>query len=235
MLHAVNYNDWSDRATVAAKSFIGGDVIAILLRQTIRLRALQQYADFKIRSQNMRPTNIRNPLHYLTNIPISTIQQEAYTFQSDATRYPIESGAILSDHVILQPIRVDLSFEVSNWENNTAKEALDAIENAWRYREPVDLITSQRLIKNVVMVNFNGSNSLPEWGKIAARVTFHQVGLANLEASTDVKDFQPKENTGGPPQPLSAEPEKNAGTVRPKTRDTSVAYDASEWMWTGRD
>lgn len=220
MLTYSNYVTYGDRLQTVKNSFLGGDVVGILLRQSIRLKALLAQAAFKRRQQELGTLGsgiFTNPVSFIADIPVTVIQQEAYSFQSDMTRFPVESDAIVSDHVILQPLRIDMSFEVSNWESGTAQYAMELLEALWRLREPVDLMTYYRKIPNMVLISCQMSNSVPQWGKIGGRVTFQQLGLSVLEADVyKKKEVVHNERTGGPDTAKSANPAENVGLIQPK-------------------
>ena len=154
----------------------------------------------------------------MTSFPVTIRLQEAYTYSSDVTRHAIESGAILSDHVILQPIRIDLAFDVSNWENGHAEYALDLLESIWRERTPVDLQTEHKNLSNMVMTSLQGDNSAPQWGKLSFRASFQQLKLVSLQVSDFPESkVSPEEQTGGPATPKSSETKTDNGKQTPRT------------------
>lgn len=218
-LSSTNYVTYAERFKVAADAFVGGDIISIILRQSIRLKALRGQAAFDNKRSQLININepIKNPTTFLADIPITVKKQEAYTLTSDMTRHPVEAGAVISDHVILQPIRVDVSFEVSNWEQGTASYALELFEALWRLREPIDLMTYHKKITNMIIISFQGANSVPEWGKLSARASFQQIGLGQIETTVyGPKKVKHSSKTGGPDTTLSAQPEESVGQIQPR-------------------
>lgn len=200
-----------DRLTTVSNSFLGGSVVAILLRQLI-LR------------QNVRPSpvgvpfEIQNPMPFVAGVPVSTRLQEAYTYQADITQHAVESGAILSDHVILQPIRIDLSFEVSNWEDGHGEYALDLLEGVWRSRTPIDLLTEHKQLPSMVMSSLQIDNSAPQWGKLNCRASFQQLQFVTLQTvKFPASKVAPQEQTGGPDTSKSAETKTDNGRQSPRT------------------
>ena len=195
------------------------DVVAILIKQAMRSKALLERREFEVRRRGISSgvSVIGNPITFLSDaIPITVKQQEAFTLQADVTQYPMESGSIITDHVILNPLRVDISFEVSNWEQGTAKTAFETIERLWQERTPVDLLTYYKKIPNMVLTHFQGSNSIPEWGKLSGRATFQQVKFGQIQTQAYMGGFIPTEKTLGPDMSKSAEPEEDQGVAQPK-------------------
>jgi len=220
MLRYPNTTTWSDRTRTAVDTFVGGDVVAIVLRQSMRLKAFADGAAFRARQQQLTTIrgNVFNPTAFVADIPVTVIQQEAYELSADATQYPVESGAIISDHIILRPIKITISFEVSNWEGGKPSYAMDLIEALWARRIPVELMTNFRKIPNMVLTNFSGSNSVPQWGVLSGRATFQQIGLGVLQTVQWTREkVTPTEKTGGPDTTQSALPAENSTITQPKT------------------
>ena len=218
-LNKTNYSTYGDKLKAASGSFVSGDIVTILIRQSMRLKALQSRGAYDATAGGLTSlkNQLRNPVTFLAGIPITVLQQESYQYQSDATRYPVEKGAIVSDHIIQYPVRIDLSFEISNWEEGTAIYAMDLLEALWSSREPFDLMTWYKKFSNMVLVHFQAANSVPEWGKITGRATFQQIKLGMLESEPYNGKFSPTEKTGGVSNiEKSAEPEENKGLSSPK-------------------
>jgi hypothetical protein len=183
---------------------IGGAVLAILLRHKLRTQALgklqQEQGAFK------------PPVAWVADIPVSVKTQESYTFAADVTEHAAESGAIFADHVILRPIKIDLSFEVTNWEAGTAQRAFDLLEALWKSRQPVDLLTRHKTLNSMVLTSLDATNALPSWGALIFRATFKQIKLVTLETkSVPAEKVKVTEKTGGPDMQKSAETKTDEG------------------------
>ena len=88
-----------------ADATLGGSVVGILLRQKALLQ--REYIDPRLLEFGF---SVQNPRPFIAGIPVSTRKQEATSYKADASKHAVESGAILSDHVILQPLQLELSF-----------------------------------------------------------------------------------------------------------------------------
>lgn len=161
-----------------ARSLVGGNIVSILLRQSILKNAFGRPRPF-VDSRNVQP--VFNPRIFIAgSIPVSVRSQEQYIYESQVTQHAVESGSIFSDHVILMPVRIDLSFEVSNWTYGDSKSALDALENLRNSRGMIDLQTEHKILKDMVCVRVMATNEAPEWGKLVCRATFQQIKLVTL-------------------------------------------------------
>jgi len=175
-----------------SNSEIGGTVIAVMqkalwLRNKLGASASER-ANARVLAESTRDpfanSIVKHPQYWPAGIPITTRLQETYTYQAEVTRHAVESGSIMSDHVILQPVRIDLSFEVSNFAGNgQAKKSLDDFVKLWSSRKLFDLVTEHRIVKDCVCVAIQADNSVPEWGKLAFRALFQQSKFGSLEVT----------------------------------------------------
>ncbi len=191
---------------------IGGSVVGILLRQKALLH--QQYIDPILDQFGLLA---KNPHPFIAGIPVSTRKQEATTYKADVTEHAVESGAILSDHVILQPIRLELSFDVTNWDKNYARRTRELLERLYFERAPIDLQTEHKQLPNMVMTSLNINNAAPQWGKLDCRASFQQLSYVTLETEAfPSKKVKHLEKTGGPDTSKSAETAVNNGRQSPE-------------------
>lgn len=202
-----------DRLQVVSNTFVGGDIVAILLRQAILKQNIRK-------SPVGEPFTVENPTPFIAGIPVSARQQEAYTYQSDITQHAVEAGALLSDHVILHPVRIELSFSISNWygREGYATYGFDLLESLWKSRTPIELLTEHKRLPDMVMTNLQADNSLPQWGALSCRATFQQLKFVTLETiKFPASKVAPEEQTSGPDTPKSAETKTDKGKQTPRT------------------
>lgn len=190
------YDSQNYKLNSISNTLLGGDVTTILLRQAILTRTRKS-------TQLPRGEAGRNPQRYLCeSIPITVVTQEAYSYDADITNHAVETGTNLQDHVVLNPIKVDISFEISNFESRfsnsfdaendtvvatenlypTAKEMFDKLDILWKERRPITLQTTHRQLKNMVLRSFHPVNRVPEWGALIVRASFQQVSFVTLQS-----------------------------------------------------
>lgn len=197
---------------------IGGTVLAILNRHRLRSKAMDTFRDAR--------ANFKPPTAWIGDIPVSVKSQEAYTLEADVTEHAVESGAIFSDHVILRPLKLDLSFEVTNWEPGAARYAYELLNQLYQNREPVDLLTEHRVLRNLILVRLDMTNSLPNWGSLVVRATFKELKLVTLEtAQLSPENVTPTDDTGGPNTPKASEEPKDSGQVSLVSRVVDTVKD----------
>lgn len=224
-----------DKLKLTANSFIGGSVVQIVARQAMLSKAIGRAAQAKARALSTNVPPVTNPIVFLAGVPVTTRTQETYTYQADVPDHAVESGALFADHVILRPLRVDITAEVSNWEAGTAKFALDLFETIHQQRMLVDLITEHKKVPSMALVAINAGNASPQWGKLVLQLSFQQLRLVTLDATpfAPPKSTTPIEGaTGGVDASHSASPEEVAGQQVPKTISQAAAgWDKLKGAW----
>ncbi len=166
---------------------VGGNVVAILLRQ----KEIRQRQDAGTIS------GVQNPRPFIAGVPVTTRMQEVTSYSAEVTKHATESGVILSDHVILQPIMLDLSFDVTNIDVNYAKQAQELLEKLFFTRTPIDLQTEHKQLSNMVMTSLNIDNSAPQWGRLDFLASFQQLNFVTIEGvSVSSTKVNPENQTG---------------------------------------
>jgi hypothetical protein len=175
------------------------------------------------------------PEYWLGNvIPMSAILQEAYQYRAEVTEHAVESGVIFSDHVILRPVRLEVEFEVSNYDGlgsdaQSAKDSLDLAIGVWENRQPFTIMTTHRLLENMVCLELHPVNEAPQWGKLHFRATFQQIKLVQLQTVQfpaaqvqGLSEVNSQAQPGGPNTGLSAASPAPMAAHTPRTTATPV-------------
>lgn len=94
---------------------------------------------------------------------------ERHERSAEVTQHPIESGAQVSDHVILSPERVMLTGFVSDAgvavfgsQPGNTQSAFETLDAAWRKGEPVSLVTGYKTYQDMVITRLNLPRNRPE-------------------------------------------------------------------------
>lgn len=134
--------------------------------------------------------NYQPPVYWLNStIPFTAVTQEVYEMSAEATQHAVETGAVLSDHVILKPLRVEMEFEVSNYDGlgknaKLAKTALNEALILWMNRKWFTLITTHRSLDNMLCLHVRAINEASSWGRLAFRATFQQIKQVSLSVAS---------------------------------------------------
>lgn len=207
-----------------SNSLIGGNIISLMSQQYLRLSA--RASDIALLNKKAALTNqyVNNTppkMIGVAGIPVSTRKQEVYTYDSQITNFPVENGTIISDHVILQPIKVDLQCDITNWNGvDDAVNAINILEDMRAKRNRLELVTEHNILENMVLANFTIVNELPNWGGIRLDMKFQQVQYILLQNTTiPPANVTSTSNTSGPTVDLSASDTIDKGNQQPTNID----------------
>lgn len=94
--------------------------------------------------------------------------EESHERSAEVTENPIESGAVVSDHVITNPERLRLEGFVTD-APAAAREraagrtqgAFETLEQAWRNREPLTVVTGRKTYTDMIIVRLDMPRDRP--------------------------------------------------------------------------
>lgn len=147
-------------------SLTGGNVVGLLLRQAILRLKL--------------PTSKNPKIYIFERVPVTARTQEVHTYTTDVTSHAIEDGSIFTDHAILQPVEIDLVFEISNLDPDMVWYSFNLLVQIRDERVPFDLLTQHKVIKRVIITSLKLVNQSPMWGKIEVQCSFKQLSVVQL-------------------------------------------------------
>lgn len=116
---------------------------------------------------------------FVAGIQVRVLMGEEHNITSQVTRYSLEDGKSIADHVVLNPNVVNIRFEMTN-SNGGAEKARDVFQQFVKMREdrsPVNLETEHGRYKNMVISAFTPDHRAPYRGAYAAMLRLEQVGI----------------------------------------------------------
>lgn len=128
-------------------------------------------------------------------VTFDTMVSEEHKFTSRVTYYPIESGTIISDHIINQPDIVILSGLVTDTPLNLfapfnrSVSAFDSLLRLHRNREVVDVVTGIKIYKNMAITSLD----VPRTIRTGQTLTFN-IELQRIIFDDTVTEFFDEEN-----------------------------------------
>lgn len=149
---------------------------------------------------------------------------EQHDRKADVTEHPVETGAIISDHVILQPARVTLSGFVSDAgvavggaQPGNTQDAFDAIESAWESGDKMQVVSGYKTYSDMVIT----SVSLPKEKPGSMQFEIDLKHVTTVSSATGA--IAP---TGSPDSDATDDasaPEKQAGRQSTKSADDATS------------
>lgn len=122
----------------------------------------------------------------ITEFPADVVTSEDHSLTGTVSSFAMESGVIKSDHVVLNPDEVVISFELSNNEDNgdelgtRAGLLFDTLRAARKSRSFFDVLTKHRLYENMVISDIQANHSGPFTGRLICAVTFKEFPIVVL-------------------------------------------------------
>ena len=206
-------------ATTLLQNKVVGTVVAAFIKR--RKRELNQPAQI----YRQYP-----PTYWIADaIPMHVISQEVYEMQAEVTQHAVESNVVFSDHVIIKPLLVHLTFAVTNIDGlgrnaQQSQTSLDCAIEVFKSRQLFELQTTHKLLDNMVCTSITPENNVGAWGALQFNATFQQVTLAVLQqqklSADKVLGYVDASGVAGPPPsgpstPASAAAPKQMGMTQP--------------------
>ena len=149
----------------------------------------------------------------VAGVEVSVIISETHSMSAKATQQAIESGAAVTDHVILDPFQLSVSCEASNvGGSDAARSVYDSFSRLLTAREPVEVITEHHTYKNMVLLSLNQLHAAPFKGALQITAQLQQIHEA--EFSIDGRQESKLDAAAGADKTAAAE--VNAGKQEKK-------------------
>jgi hypothetical protein len=159
----------------------------------------------------------------VAGVEVSVLTNESHSLSAQATKVTIESGAQVTDHVILQPEQVSVAFEVKNIGDGPqqAKDVFETFKKMLEAREQMQLITEHYVYDEMVITGVSPIHNAPFKGKLQCTVNLQRVKTVKLEVAG-----KEEKKVGGSVK-KTAPTEKKSGQVEGGMGNQSVV--ASSW------
>lgn len=128
-----------------------------------------------------------NSLILLDSIEVDLRASEFHTFRAQVTNFAIESGANSADHILEQPDQLEISFSMSNLDDqgssygNRAAVVLDGLRSRIKARKLWEVVTRHRLYPSVAVVGVTAEHVGPFSGALRGRISFQEVNPDTLQ------------------------------------------------------
>lgn len=160
----------------------------------------------------------------MEGIIVSALISEEHDLRSDITKQAIEDGSPVTDHVIIQPAKITVAFDVSNTQasgfllsgGQTPRDTFEAIRKIWLDRIPINFYTEHFLYTNMIVTRFTPVHSAPFKGRIQGRITLEELNIV----SPAIVGRQPQDIA--PPEALANAAVEHQGIVIPEPLDGGI-------------
>lgn len=134
----------------------------------------------------------------VVGVEVSVITTESHSLQATATKQSIESGAQVTDHVILTPPQVAITFEVANTGGGAeiAKDVFETFKSMLEARELLEVITEHYVYDNMILVGLSPMHQAPYKGRLQCTATLQRVNQIQLQVVGRVPKKLSKDGAG---------------------------------------
>lgn len=112
---------------------------------------------------------------------------EFHNFSATATNFTIESGANSADHIIENPDTLEVTWVMSNLDENgqsygnRAATFLDALRTKIKARQLYEVVTRHRLYPSMAITSVTAEHLGPFTGSLRGRISFQEINVETLE------------------------------------------------------
>lgn len=137
---------------------------------------------------------------------------EMHSDQVTVTNHPVDTGADLSDHAIIQPTTVTCTFAWSDSSRainsaldgsilqglETTKDVYEKLLALMRARQPLRLSTGKRAYENVIITALKTTSSVETESSAIIEITFQEVFMAQAQtvSLSSIKQKNPGRTSG---------------------------------------
>jgi hypothetical protein len=127
--------------------------------------------------------NINNSLNIVT---FDTMMSEEHKYTSRITSYPVESGTVISDHILNLPDTIVLTGLISDTPLNIfatfnrSVSAFNALVNIHQTREVVQVITGLKVYDNMALVNLDVPRTIKTGQTLSFTIEFQKIVFSNV-------------------------------------------------------
>lgn len=124
----------------------------------------------------------------LGGVFVEILQGEDHSRTAQMTEHVVETGRVISDHIILKPRMVTIRCEETNVPvsgespKDTVRKIYNKLEIMWVKREPVKLYTTHFTYENMVLTNLSSLHNAPFKYKLNFIATFTQINKARISS-----------------------------------------------------
>lgn len=120
----------------------------------------------------------------VAGVEVSVVTSEQHTMTAKATQQAIESGAVVTDHVILDPLQLSVSCEIGNvGGSSAARGVFEAFSAAMQKREPLEVITEHAVYKDMLILSLTPLHAAPFKGALQITAQMQQLKRVEFRVS----------------------------------------------------
>lgn len=119
----------------------------------------------------------------LGNIPIDAFIQETHSRTNTLTRYPVEEGANITDHIQNQPEIINISciIEAKDDGSNIIENFIE-IDKLFKNKELISVVSGLKVYTNMVITNLSIPRTARNGGSLSFSASLEEIRIVNSQA-----------------------------------------------------
>lgn len=119
----------------------------------------------------------------ISDIAVDVILSNSHILSADVTQNTLETGSKISEHVVLQPRILSISFQQTNVSGGAerARSVWGQFKHLYENRELITVVTEHEIYENMIISNLTGLESAPFKGALSCTLTLTQINFVNLQ------------------------------------------------------
>jgi hypothetical protein len=119
----------------------------------------------------------------IDDIPVDVILSNSHIMSADVTKNTLENGVKISEHVVLEPRILSVSFQQTNVSGGAerARNVWGQFKQIYEDRDYITVITEHEIYENMIISNMTGLESAPFKGALSCTLTLTQINFVNLQ------------------------------------------------------
>jgi hypothetical protein len=168
----------------------------------------------------------------IIDVPVDGRESELHTLTAEASKFALEDGSQVSDHIVINPAEIEIPYVLTNLDGEAgsygqrAATAYNEFRRKLNSRELYDVVTRHVLYENMALLETPAENTAPFSGRLFGSLKFQQINMANV-ASVEYPPSQfPNDGTR-----TSAMSEVQSGNQASSGLDDVTAIEIAEATW----
>jgi hypothetical protein len=203
----------------------------------------------KNNSTQNTPTTIPNRqqgIAYIEELALDASLEETHQLDSKVTTYPVENGAVISDHIYNEPIHVIIKGIISSHPlpDSITRQGANAedknfVAHAWQYllnirdnRKPVTIVTGLRQYTTMVLTSLHSVNNYKTGGSLDFTAAFISIRIVNSK-TVPVTYLKPIQHTHKKAAPHIDNGKQSTKPVEKSSQAYKYAKSFSQYLKTG--
>ncbi|MDR1687269.1 MAG: hypothetical protein LBS21_01495 [Clostridiales bacterium] len=161
----------------------------------------------------------------INGVEFDALIEENRSLEADAPSYPVETGFMVSDSIILQPMTLDMILILTNtpvtWKDRHSAsptrvaDVTKQLEELYFSKTPVTVMTSEATYRNMAILSIELTKTVEMGTSREIPISFQEIRVTESRTVTIPDSYGKSGETG-----------YNAGTANTKISDTPVSVNA---------